>query len=404
MNTDYSFITGEYSNIDSLKDSRLVIHYNFKTLVRGYKHYELSTHLGNVLVVISDKRITLCTSSVVSGYEADVISASDYYPFGMLMSERSFSSPAYRYGFNGKEKTDEINGEGNDYDFGARIYESRLGRWLSLDPLQKKYPSLSPYNYCANSPIFFIDPDGKKIIPGKNWANSDYERVWKAILQTKNAEFVKIYTIFNETTTDLTLEHLGEKDEKDFKPKKYYADIGGITIPAPNGGISSTIQMNQDFGKLGTRYIDKVGDVGTLSYSLELNDVGRALFLFHEMLHAESIANKKYINPLAEHTKMTVGDPYKSMIQFLNQANKDLKWNLSPEDRIAISFLGLQSTCEFEEYINKKAGLDNNWRDEKDKVKLTKFEKARSIAFNSWRKDALKKICTQKNTNFEENK
>lgn len=68
----------------------------------------------------------------------------------------------YRYGFNGMEKDDEVKGEGNSYDFGARIYDSRLGRWLSLDPLATKYPSLSPYHSFANNPVLFVDPDGKE--------------------------------------------------------------------------------------------------------------------------------------------------------------------------------------------------------------------------------------------------
>jgi RHS repeat-associated protein len=67
----------------------------------------------------------------------------------------------YRFGFNGQEKDNEIKGTGNSLDFGARIYDSRLGRWLSLDPLQKKYPSLSPYNFCANNPIIYVDADGR---------------------------------------------------------------------------------------------------------------------------------------------------------------------------------------------------------------------------------------------------
>lgn len=61
------------------------------------------------------------------------------------------------------EKDDEIKGENNSYDFGARIYDPRVGRWLSLDPLQAKYPHLSPYAYVANSPILMIDKDGKDI-------------------------------------------------------------------------------------------------------------------------------------------------------------------------------------------------------------------------------------------------
>ena len=70
----------------------------------------------------------------------------------------------YRYGFNGKEKDNETKEVGNSYDFGARIYDPRLGRWSSLDPLMKKYPSLSPYNFCANNPAIFIDVDGKDFL------------------------------------------------------------------------------------------------------------------------------------------------------------------------------------------------------------------------------------------------
>jgi RHS repeat-associated protein len=69
----------------------------------------------------------------------------------------------YRFGFNGMEKDNELKGIGNSLDFGARMYDSRLGRWLSLDPLAAKYTWLSPYNFCGNNPIFFVDPNGKAI-------------------------------------------------------------------------------------------------------------------------------------------------------------------------------------------------------------------------------------------------
>jgi RHS repeat-associated protein len=70
----------------------------------------------------------------------------------------------YRYGFNGMDKDNEINVNGGSYDFGARIYDSRLGRWLSLDPLMRGYPKLSPYNFVDNSPLNSIDGDGRDII------------------------------------------------------------------------------------------------------------------------------------------------------------------------------------------------------------------------------------------------
>jgi RHS repeat-associated protein len=78
------------------------------------------------------------------------------------MKERSFSSPDYKHGFNGMEKDEELKGSGNSYDFGARIYDPRLGRFLNMDPLSGKYPNISPYVFAANSPILFIDNNGEE--------------------------------------------------------------------------------------------------------------------------------------------------------------------------------------------------------------------------------------------------
>ena len=80
----------------------------------------------------------------------------------MQMAGRSFTSgDGYRYGFNGMERDDEVKGSGNSYDFGARMYDSRLGRWFATDPSEAKYAYLSTYNFSRNNPILFVDPDGK---------------------------------------------------------------------------------------------------------------------------------------------------------------------------------------------------------------------------------------------------
>ena len=94
---------------------------------------------------------------------SDVMSYSDYYPFGAPMSERTWSAN-YRYGFNGKEKDSEVQGAGNSYDFGSRMYDGRLGKWLTLDPLTRQFPYNSPYQYAANSPLLMIDRDGSENI------------------------------------------------------------------------------------------------------------------------------------------------------------------------------------------------------------------------------------------------
>ena len=80
-------------------------------------------------------------------------------PFGSCISNRGFSSAAYRYGFNGKEK--ETDGTADNYDFGARIYDGRLGRWLSVDPQFQRILSYSPYNYTCNKPLVFSDYGGQ---------------------------------------------------------------------------------------------------------------------------------------------------------------------------------------------------------------------------------------------------
>ncbi|MBN8667463.1 MAG: RHS repeat-associated core domain-containing protein [Chitinophagales bacterium] len=162
-------------NIDLLGPTYLS---NFK---RGNKFFELSNHLGNVLVTVSDKHSGVDTSSdgQYDYYQADVVSASDYYPFGMQMVGRTLETSKYRYGFNGKEKDPEVMGEGNVYDYGFRIYNPRVGRFLSLDPLANKYSHFSPFHYAGNTPIQAIDQDGEEPVgyslrskikpPGETW-------------------------------------------------------------------------------------------------------------------------------------------------------------------------------------------------------------------------------------------
>jgi RHS repeat-associated protein len=70
----------------------------------------------------------------------------------------------YRYGFNGMLKDEELKGSGNSYDFGARIYDPRIGRWLSPDPYELLYAPITPYAFALNSPIYFVDADGNVVV------------------------------------------------------------------------------------------------------------------------------------------------------------------------------------------------------------------------------------------------
>ena len=89
----------------------------------------------------------------------------NYYPFGSVTPGRSFTSESYRYSFNGKEKDPEtVATSGATQDYGMRIYNSDLGKFLSIDPLTKKYSFLTPYQFASNRPIDGIDVDGLEYI------------------------------------------------------------------------------------------------------------------------------------------------------------------------------------------------------------------------------------------------
>ncbi len=110
---------------------------------RDERFFYFKDHLGSI-------RMTLDENS-------DIVSAQDYYPYGEILRQYTLGSGANdKYKFTEKERDTETN---YDY-FGARYYDSELGRWLQVDPLADKYPGWSPYNYTLNNPLRFIDQDG----------------------------------------------------------------------------------------------------------------------------------------------------------------------------------------------------------------------------------------------------
>jgi RHS repeat-associated protein len=69
-------------------------------------------------------------------FTTKICNFANYYPFGMQHTGAAGSYNLisdYRYGYNGKEKDNEIKGEANSLDYGARIYDPRVGRWMCTD-------------------------------------------------------------------------------------------------------------------------------------------------------------------------------------------------------------------------------------------------------------------------------
>jgi len=128
----------------------------------GNKKYEMSDHRGNVMEVITDRVLSndIVGNGFTDYYNADVISYSDYYPFGMLLPNRHESSNEYRYGFQGQEKDDEIKGEGNSLNYKYRMHDTRIGRFFAVDPLTSEYPHYTPYSFSGNKVIAFRELEG----------------------------------------------------------------------------------------------------------------------------------------------------------------------------------------------------------------------------------------------------
>ncbi|MBN8696094.1 MAG: hypothetical protein J0L87_06155 [Bacteroidetes bacterium] len=177
------------------------------THYQGFKRYELSNHLGNVMTTLTDHKIAVDTNSndTIDFYLADIMSQYDYYPFGSYMPGRSYNSNSYRYGAaGGQEKDDEITGNvGTHYTAEYWEYDARLGRRWNVDPMFKEKPWMSPYHAFSNKPILNIDPNG---------ANDDE---YNAVYNDKTGQYDKTkVSDMGGKDVDFTHYKGGEKDGK----------------------------------------------------------------------------------------------------------------------------------------------------------------------------------------------
>src|SRR3990167_3474314 len=224
------------------------------------KKYELANHLGNVCVVVSDKKIPIAKQDGKFDYwKADVLSASDYYPFGMLMPGRNFKSDGYRFGFNGYEMDNEMRGKtGADYDFDGYGLDVLLGRRKTLDPKFKDYPYLSPYAVFKNNPLYFIDKNGEFTI-------GVHKKITEQALLRANLPITKVDEddVYGEKTNSVIhgvqrADYLGFASDLHFDSKSTFKEINetwselGEKIAKTDysfnkGGLGVALHTVQDF-------------------------------------------------------------------------------------------------------------------------------------------------------------
>ena len=142
------------------------------------RYYYVKDHLGSIRQIIH---------KTADYGNSNITCARDYYPYGRILRETN-NAEEERFKFTEKERDQET-----DFDyFGARYYDSGIGRWTTADPLAALRPSLSPYNYCHNNPLNRIDPFGL--------IDTTYTAYFPDIVvETKdpNSEFYTFYTFGN---------------------------------------------------------------------------------------------------------------------------------------------------------------------------------------------------------------
>jgi RHS repeat-associated protein len=147
------------SSGEIVMEDNIPAYYSGRTTRRlGRKQYELTDHLGNVRVLFGDRITGTLQANTL---QPNILATNSYYPYGMLIKSLSQNSDSYRWGFNGMEKDDEIKGVGNSYDFVERMYDTRIARFITPDPLMAHNPTWSPFVFGLNNPVVFVDKNGE---------------------------------------------------------------------------------------------------------------------------------------------------------------------------------------------------------------------------------------------------
>ena len=179
--TDYDYC----GNVEYTNDKAVLYHSEgYVTFDKNQQpefHYYLKDHLGNIRVVVNERD--------------SVEQVTHYYPFGGSFGD-GVGSSVQDYLYSGKEL---VRFQGLDWlDYGARWYDPATLRWNGVDKLAEKYTPVSPYTFCLNNPIRYIDPDGKKVylyattLPGTNIPFATHT----FIVITDNKDNVKKYFAF----------------------------------------------------------------------------------------------------------------------------------------------------------------------------------------------------------------
>jgi|GEM_PF-5156609 len=275
------------------------------------------------------------------------------FAFGTILDNRNFGNSP-RVGFNGKEKDDEIKGIGNSLDFGARIYDSRLGRWLSVDPYKDKYHSLSPYNFGSNSPLYYIDIDGNDITPSTDFKSSNYFKAYQYLCNS-NTVYKQLITKY-ENNKKFNLQ-LGTDDTK------VSSGAGATTSYKYNYSCSD----NTCKKRIATTSIEASSHFMSSESSGDVK-LWHFYILVHEATHSFEPTDP-YTPDLNNNSDHGAFEAFLSKtIGAFTELSKDLNLGWTDEQIKEVALFGAEETATFKKYIEEKAKA-NGTKVEEEKAK-----------------------------------
>ena len=212
----------------------------------------------------------LGSSSFITNLDGEVVQHIEYVPFGEVFIEERNSVWNTPYLFNAKEFDEETG----MYYYGARYYEPRLSLWMSTDPLQEKYPNISAYVFCANSPLVYYDKIGLLLtLVGED-----------ADLQTTLSFYEKgmggFYSLNLDENKQVQITQIEDKNPSDMTPEQanYYKALNKIVTDERDTKINIVESLSVPIGDAAIQSV-AISDIQTLGEGEWLNG---ASALMHE--------------------------------------------------------------------------------------------------------------------------